>query len=261
MACRLGGSSVISMPPNRKLEKLRLDVLLVNRGHFESREKAQRAIMAGEVFSNGTRLVRASQTLAADTPLEVRGAERYVGRGGYKLEAALRGFAIRPEGWVCLDAGASTGGFTDCLLQHGAARVYAYDVGHGQLAWKIRNDPRVVVREHFNVRHMKPGDVDDLVRLAVIDVSFISLTLILSPVRAVLSVDGQMIALIKPQFELSREAVGRGGVVRDEALHRAAVDKIERHVREVHGWRWEGVMPSPVRGADGNQEFLCLIRP
>lgn len=242
------------------MAKERLDVLLVQRGLCPSREKAQRVIMAGGVFSGGTRLDKASQQFSADTPLEVREADRYVGRGGHKLEAALTHFAIDPSGRVCLDVGASTGGFTDCLLQHGAARVYALDVGHGQLDWKIRNDPRVVVMEHCNARHLQPGDLPEKVDLAVADVSFISLTLVLPPAAGVLTDGGVIVALIKPQFELSRAEVGRGGVVRDEALRHKAVEKIRAFAAGA-GWTWCGVVASPITGADGNREFLCLLRP
>jgi 23S rRNA (cytidine1920-2'-O)/16S rRNA (cytidine1409-2'-O)-methyltransferase len=242
------------------MAKERLDVLLVQRGLCPSREKAQRVIMAGGVFSGGTRLDKASQQLPADTPLEVREADRYVGRGGHKLEAALTHFAIDPSGRVCLDVGASTGGFTDCLLQHGAARVYALDVGHGQLDWKIRNDPRVVVMEHHNARHLQPGDLPEKADLVVADVSFISLTLVLPPAAGVLTDGGVIVALIKPQFELSRAEVGRGGVVRDEALRDKAVEKI-RGFAAGAGWTWGGVVASPLSGADGNREFLCLLQP
>ena len=242
------------------MAKERLDVLLVQRGLCPSREKAQRVIMAGGVFSGGTRLDKASQQLPADTPLEVREADRYVGRGGHKLEAALTHFAIDPSGRVCLDVGASTGGFTDCLLQHGAARVYALDVGHGQLDWKIRNDPRVVVMEHHNARHLQPGDLPEKADLVVADVSFISLTLVLPPAAGVLTDGGVILALIKPQFELSRAEVGRGGVVRDEALRDKAVEKI-RGFAAGAGWTWGGVVASPLAGADGNREFLGLLRP
>jgi 23S rRNA (cytidine1920-2'-O)/16S rRNA (cytidine1409-2'-O)-methyltransferase len=242
------------------MAKERLDVLLVRRGLCPSREKARRLIMAGAVFSGGTRLDKASQSLADDTPLEMRETDRYVGRGGHKLEAALRHFGIDPSGWVCLDVGASTGGFTDCLLQHGAAKVYALDVGHGQLDWKIRSDPRVVVMEHRNARHLQPDDLPEKVRLAVFDVSFISLTLVLPPVTGLLTDGGMMVALIKPQFELSRPEVGRGGIVRDEAARTRAVDKI-RDFTLAAGWSWRGVVDSPLAGADGNREFLCLIEP
>ncbi|MEX1044600.1 MAG: TlyA family RNA methyltransferase [Chthoniobacterales bacterium] len=242
------------------MARKRLDVLLVQRGLCPSREKAQRVIMAGGVFSGGTRLDKASHLVENDAPLEVRAADRYVGRGGHKLAAALPYFAIDPTGWTCLDVGASTGGFTDCLLQHGAARVYALDVGHGQLDWKIRNDPRVVVMEHCNARHLQPGDLPEKVRLAVADVSFISLTLVLPPVAGLLTDGGMMLALIKPQFELSRGEVGRGGIVRDEALRQKSVEKI-RDFAASCGWTWGGVTDSPIAGADGNREFLCLLRP
>jgi 23S rRNA (cytidine1920-2'-O)/16S rRNA (cytidine1409-2'-O)-methyltransferase len=242
------------------MAKERLDVLLVQRGLCASREKAQRLIMAGAVFSAGTRLDKASLAVSGDAPLEVREADRYVGRGGHKLEGALARFAIDPSGLVCLDVGASTGGFTDCLLQHGAAKVYALDVGHGQLDWKIRSDPRVVVMEHCNARHLQPGDLPEKVNLIVADVSFISLTLVLPPVAAVLTDGGMIVALIKPQFELSRAEVGRGGVVRDDAARGKAVDKI-RNFAASRGWVWGGVTDSPIAGADGNREFLCLLKP
>lgn len=242
------------------MPKERLDVLLVRRGLCPSREKARRVIMAGAVFSGGTRLDKASQAFAGDTPLELRGNDRYVGRGGHKLEAGLAHFAMDPSGRICLDVGASTGGFTDCLLQHGAAKVYALDVGHGQLAWSIRNDPRVVVMEHINARHLQPGDLPEKPQLAVADVSFISLTLVLPPVASLLTDGGVILALIKPQFELSRSEVGRGGVVRDGAAHERAVEKIRAFAAD-SGWAWGGVIPSPITGADGNREFLCLLRP
>lgn len=242
------------------MAKERLDLLLVRRGLCPSREKAQRLIMAGEVFSGGTRLDKAGQTLAGDTPLEVRAAERYVGRGALKLEGALVHFALDPSGLTCLDVGASTGGFTDCLLQHGATKVYALDVGHGQLDWKIRRDPRVVVREHCNARHLQPADLPEKVQLIVADVSFISLTLVLPPAAALLTHGGMIVALIKPQFELSRAEVGRGGVVRDDAARQKAVQKIRDFALRL-GWVWGGVVDSPVAGADGNRELLCLLRP
>lgn len=242
------------------MAKERLDVLLVQRGLCPSREKAQRLIMAGGIFSGGTRMDKASQTLPDDTPLEVRAAERYVGRGGLKLEGALAHFSLDPGGLTCLDVGASTGGFTDCLLQHGAAKVYALDVGHGQLDWKIRSDQRVVVMEHCNARHLQAGDLPEKVQLAVADVSFISLTLVLPPVAALLTDGGMIVALIKPQFELSRAEVGRGGVVRDDAARQRAVDKIRDFALRL-GWNWGGVVDSPVAGADGNRELLCLLKP
>jgi 23S rRNA (cytidine1920-2'-O)/16S rRNA (cytidine1409-2'-O)-methyltransferase len=242
------------------MAKERLDVLLVQRGLCPSREKAQRLIMAGGIFSGGTRMDKASQTLPDDTPLEVRAAERYVGRGGLKLEGALAHFALDPAGLTCLDVGASTGGFTDCLLQHGAAKVYALDVGHGQLDWKIRSDPRVVVMEHCNARHLQPSDLPEKVQFAVADVSFISLTLVLPPVAGLLTDGGMIVALIKPQFELSRAEVGRGGVVRDDVARQRAVDKIRDFAIRL-GWSWGGVVDSSVAGADGNRELLALLKP
>ena len=242
------------------MAKERLDVLLVQRGLCPSREKAQRLIMAGGIFSGGTRMDKASQTLPDDTPLEVRAAERYVGRGGLKLEGALAHFGLDPAGLTCLDVGASTGGFTDCLLQHGAAKVYALDVGHGQLDWKIRSDPRVVVMEHCNARHPQPGDLPEKVQFAVADVSFISLTLVLPPMAGLLTDGGMIVALIKPQFELSRAEVGRGGVVRDDGARQRAVDKIRDFAIRL-GWSWGGVVDSPVAGADGNRELLVLLKP
>jgi 23S rRNA (cytidine1920-2'-O)/16S rRNA (cytidine1409-2'-O)-methyltransferase len=242
------------------MAKERLDVLLVQRGLCPSREKAQRLIMAGGIFSGGTRMDKASQTLPDDTPLEVRAAERYVGRGGLKLEGALAHFGLDPAGLTCLDVGASTGGFTDCLLQHGAAKVYALDVGHGQLDWKIRSDPRVVVMEHCNARHLQPSDLPEKVQFAVADVSFISLTLVLPPMAGLLTDGGMIVALIKPQFELSRAEVGRGGVVRDDGARQRAVDKIRDFAIRL-GWSWGGVVDSPVAGADGNRELLVLLKP
>ncbi len=241
-------------------EKTRLDQLLVARGLFESREKAQRAIMTGEV-TVGERIVdKAGTRVAADAIIAVKAGERYVGRGGLKLEAALAHFAIDPRGATCLDIGASTGGFTDCLLQHGAAKVWAIDVGHSQLDWKIRSDPRVVVREKLNARHLSRDDISDPIDLCVIDVSFISLSLILPPAAALLSNGAVLVPLIKPQFELRKEQVGKGGVVRDSALHAEAVEKIRALVATLPRLRWEGLIPSPIRGGEGNQEFLACLR-
>ena len=245
--------------------KVRLDILLTSRGLFETREKAQRAILAGTVYIEGQRVDKPGTKVPEDAQLEARQKERYVSRGGLKLEGALSSFQINPAGAVCLDVGASTGGFTDCLLQHGAAKVYAYDVGHGQLDWKIRNDPRVVVREKINVRHLGPADLPEPVSLAVIDVSFISLTLILPPVAALLvggpTEPATIVALIKPQFELARAAVGRGGIVRDPAAHAEAVAKVRRHVEEhLPSWRWTGVVDSPILGTEGNKEFLACLQ-
>ncbi|MBJ7327543.1 MAG: TlyA family RNA methyltransferase, partial [Chthoniobacterales bacterium] len=219
------------------MPKERADVLLVRRGLCPSHEKAQRLVMAGEVFTADARVDKPSQLLAEDVVLSVRGSERYVGRGGLKLEAGLRHFGVDPTGWTCLDVGASTGGFTDCLLQHGAARVYALDVGHGQLAWSIRSDPRVVVMERCNARHLGPGELPEKIHLVVADVSFISLTLVLPPAARLLNDGGVVIALIKPQFELARAEVGRGGIVREAEAHGRAVAKI-RDFAAQQGWAW-----------------------
>ena len=242
--------------------KVRLDLLLVERGFFDSREKAQRAILAGEVMAAGQRADKAGAKMPADIPLEVAQKSRYVSRGGHKLEAALSAFGVDPTSQTCLDIGASTGGFTDCLLQHGAARVHALDVGHAQLDWKIRSDPRVAVQEKVNVRYLAPDAFGaERISLAVIDVSFISLTLILPPVCAVLGSEGTLIALIKPQFELERGEVGAGGIVREPELHARAVGKIREFVGSaLPTWRWTGLIDSPILGAQGNKEFLACLR-
>jgi len=241
-------------------EKRRLDVLLVERGLCDSREKAQRAIMAGQVMVGGQRAGKAGSQVAADAEVEVLGGEKYVGRGGLKLEAALDRFQAPVAGRIALDVGASTGGFTDCLLQRGALRVHAIDVGHGQLDWKLRNDPRVVVREGVNARYLTPADLGETADLMVADVSFISLTLILPAAFALLAPTADMIVLIKPQFELSPDRVPRGGVVRDPADRQEAVEKIRRFVAET-GHRWLDVMESPVPGREGNIEFLAHLQP
>lgn len=237
----------------------RADALLTIRGLCESREQAKRLILAGEVRSNGHLIAKPSTKLPPDAPLEVKQKPRYVGRGGLKLEGALDAFAIDPCGWVCLDVGASTGGFTDCLLQRGALRVHAVDVGTNQLVWKLRNDPRVIVREQFNARHMVAADLGETVRLAVMDLSFISLTKVLPAVFPVLADGGSVVCLIKPQFELRREDVGNGGIVREAALHQQAIEKIRRFVTEEHGREWRGLIGSPITGTDGNHEFLAWI--
>lgn len=241
-------------------EKSRLDALLVARGLFESRERAQRALMAGLVRVNGQPAGKPGDRVRCDAEISVDGGEKYVGRGGLKLEAALDAFGIDPAGRVCMDLGASTGGFTDCLLQRGAARVHALDVGRNQMHWRIRSDERVIAKEGINCRHLQREDVGETVWLAVADVSFISLTLILPPAFELLANDGNFIVLIKPQFELSREAVGRGGIVSDPALHTQAVEKIRTFVEQI-GRRWEGVIDSPILGAAGNREFLAWLKP
>ncbi len=239
----------------------RLDLLLVERGLFESREKAQSAILAGEIFVNEERVTKAGRSTAADAKVEVRAKRRhYVGRGAYKLLAALNAFAIEPRGRICLDVGASTGGFTEVLLERGAKRVYAIDVGHNQLAFKLRQDPRVIVREGLNARYLTPDQLEPGISLAVLDLSFISLTLVLPAVLPVVVPGGELIALIKPQFEAGREEIPRGGVVVDEAVHERMIEKIRRCVEALPGAQWEGVIPSPITGTDGNREFLAWIR-
>jgi 23S rRNA (cytidine1920-2'-O)/16S rRNA (cytidine1409-2'-O)-methyltransferase len=242
-----------------KVKKMRLDVLLVERGLSESREQAQRSIMAGEVRVGDAIVDKASSKIDPAADVSVEAASRYVGRGGLKLEGALRDFAISVSGSIALDIGASTGGFTDCLLQQGARKVYAVDVGHGQLAWKIRNDPRVAVREKLNARFLSRADVPERVELCVIDVSFISLTLILPRAFELVSPNGVILALIKPQFELQASDVGRGGIVRDAALHEKAKAKIRDFVAAA-GQEVAGIVPSAITGTDGNQEFFACVR-
>jgi 23S rRNA (cytidine1920-2'-O)/16S rRNA (cytidine1409-2'-O)-methyltransferase len=240
--------------------KTRLDVALHARGLCDSREQARRLVLAGEVMINGQPAAKPGTQVKEDDVLVIKEKPRYVGRGGFKLEGALREFGVDPTGLVCMDVGASTGGFTDCLLQHGAERVYAFDVGTNQLVWKLRSDPRVVSREQCNVRHLQPSDVPETIDLAVFDVSFISLTLVLPPVMAILHAErGAIVCLIKPQFELSREDVSAGGIVRDPALHSRAVEKVRHFVSLQPGFCWRGVMESPIKGTDGNTEFLAWI--
>ena len=242
------------MPERRQ----RLDVLLVQRGLAESREKAQALILAGQVLVDGQKLDKAGASVAGDARIELLAQPRYVGRGGLKLEAALDHFAINVAGKTCLDVGSSTGGFTDCLLQRGAARVYAIDVGTAQLDWRLRNDPRVVVKEQMNARYLTRDDVPEPIDLAVCDVSFISITMILPALPALLARNGEMVILVKPQFELERHQVGKGGIIRDPALHREACRRVEEAVAQL-GFQSQ-VIPCPVLGAEGNQEFLLYAR-
>lgn len=238
--------------------KERVDALLVARGLCESREQAKRLVLAGEVRSGDRLIEKPSVTLEQDAPLEVKEKLKFVGRGGLKIEGALEHFGVDVTGKICADIGASTGGFTDCLLQRGAAKVHAVDVGTNQLAWKIRSDPRVVVKEKFNARYMVPEDLGDAISLAVMDLSFISLTKVLPAVFGVLAEQGQVICLIKPQFELQRDDIGKGGIVRDPALHEKAVEKIKNFVL-LEQRQWLGLMESPITGTDGNREFLAWI--
>ena len=240
-------------------KKLRIDQLLVGRGLFPSREKARRAILAGEI-SVATRIVhKPSELLDEQTAIAVKPTRKYVSRGALKLESALDYFHIDPWGKTALDIGASTGGFTDCMLQRGVEKVYTVDVGYGQLDWKLRNDPRVIVLEKINARFLTRDQVQDLVDICVIDVSFISLTLILPKAVALLKSDGTILALIKPQFELQRSEVGKGGIVRDARLHGKAQDKIVAFVNDL-GHIVAGIAPAAIKGADGNQEFFACIR-
>jgi 23S rRNA (cytidine1920-2'-O)/16S rRNA (cytidine1409-2'-O)-methyltransferase len=240
-------------------KKSRLDQLLVARGLFASREQAQRAVMAGEVKVGTRTAAKPSQLLEPDAAIMVKATRKYVGRGALKLESALDNFKIDVHGKIALDIGASTGGFTDCLLQRGAAKVYAVDVGRGQLDWKLRNDPRVIVREKVNARFLSREHTPELVDLCVIDVSFISLTLILPNAFDLISPDAVIFALIKPQFELQRGDVGSGGVVRKPELHQRAIDKIVTFVTQL-GHVVIGIVPSAVKGTDGNQEFFACLR-
>ena len=241
------------------MKKERVDALLVARGLCESREQAKRLVLAGEVRSGDRIVDKPSTKMAEDAPLEVKEKPKYVGRGGFKMEGALEAFGISPEGWTCLDIGASTGGFTDCLLQRGASKVHAIDVGTNQLAWKLRTDPRVVVKEQFNARGLEVGTLGEKVRLIVMDLSFISLTKILPAAFSVLEEGGSIVCLIKPQFELEREDIGKGGIVRDPALHDRAVEKIRTFVTEDLGREWKGLIESPITGTDGNREYLAWL--
>ena len=240
-------------------QKERVDILLVERGLCETREQAKRLVLAGEVRTGDRLIDKPSTKLDREVHLEVKEKQKYVGRGGLKLEGALEAFGISPEGRVCLDIGASTGGFTDCLLQGGAFRVHAVDVGTNQLVWKLRNDPRVVVREKFNARNLVESDLGEKVSLIVIDVSFISLTKILPAAFGVLEEQGEIVPLIKPQFELEKGAVGKGGIVRDPELHDRAVEKIRSFVTTELDREWKGLIDSPITGTDGNREFLAWL--
>lgn len=236
--------------------KKRLDLLLVEREMAETRQRAQALILAGDVLVNGNVVSKAGLPVPADAAITIRAPLKYVSRGGFKLEGALDSFGVDPREKICADIGASTGGFTDCLLQRGAARVYAIDVGYGQLAWKLRNDARVVILDRVNIRHLDalPEPVD----LITIDVSFISLALVFPVAKRLLKSSGEIIALIKPQFEAGREQVGKGGIVRDANVHQQVVEKIARLANE-NDLRVRGVCRSPITGADGNIEFLIYL--
>lgn len=242
--------------------KERLDVILVEQGYAPSREKAKAIIMEGNVFVNGQREDKAGTSFDPDRikKLEVRGTSlKYVSRGGLKLEKAMEVWGFKLDGFVCMDIGASTGGFTDCMLQNGADRVYSVDVGHGQLAWKLRNDERVVCMEQTNFRFMTPDDIDDELDFASVDVSFISLTKILIPARNLLKDGGEMVCLIKPQFEAGREKVGKNGVVRDAATHSEVIHRILDYADSI-GFDVLHLEYSPIKGPEGNIEYLMHIR-
>ena len=239
--------------------KERLDVLLVSLGLAESRAKAQATIMAGEVYVNGQKADKSGMEVDITSNIEVRGSAcPYVSRGGLKLEKALRNFGVDPTGYVCSDSGASTGGFTDCLLQQGASKVFAIDVGYGQLAWKIRNDPRVVVMERTNIRYVTLEDLGEPLDLSVIDVSFISLGLVLPVVKTLLKPTGQVLCLIKPQFEAGKDKVGKKGVVRDPAVHEEVLQNLISLAKSLD-FTIRNLTFSPVKGPEGNIEFLAHL--
>jgi 23S rRNA (cytidine1920-2'-O)/16S rRNA (cytidine1409-2'-O)-methyltransferase len=237
-----------------KPPRLRLDQLLVERGLAESRAKAQALVLAGQVVLDGKKAEKSGHAVPADARVEVLAPPRFVGRGGLKLDAALDHFQIDVRDRLCLDIGSSTGGFTDCLLQRGARHVYAVDVGAGQLDWKLRGNPRVTVREGINARYLRFEDIGETVDVAVFDVSFISVTLVVPAVIPLLKDSGQMVILVKPQFEVGRGQVGKGGIVRDPELHAGACDRVRMAV-EALGFK-TGLMESPILGAEGNREFL-----
>ena len=243
------------------MKRERVDRLLVERGLAPTRTRAQALVMAGRVLAGERRVEKPSEIFPSDAPLRVRGgddpAARYVGRGGLKLEKALGAFGLDPSGLTCIDVGASTGGFTDCLLQHGALRVVAVDVGHNQIDWRLRTDPRVEVREGVNARHLVPADFAERFDLAVMDVSFISATKVLPAVVPLLKEGGRVVVLIKPQFEVGKGEVGKGGIVRDPAQHARVVEEVNASARAL-GLTVAGVTDSPITGADGNREFLAL---
>ena len=240
--------------------KERLDVLLVQQGYAQSREKAKAIIMSGNVFVNGQREDKAGTTFdETKIRIEVKGSSlKYVSRGGLKLEKAMSAFAITLQDKICMDIGASTGGFTDCMLQNGAVKVYSVDVGHGQLDWKLRNDERVVCMEKTNFRYMVPGDIADVLDFASVDVSFISLTKILIPARKLLNEQGQMVCLIKPQFEAGKDKVGKKGVVREPEIHEEVISKVVDYADFI-GFKVLGVEYSPIKGPEGNIEYLIYL--
>ncbi|MGN0328452.1 MAG: TlyA family RNA methyltransferase [Lachnospira sp.] len=242
------------------MSKERLDVLLVNRGLASSREKAKAIIMSGNVYVDGQKEDKAGQSFPETVSIEVRGTTlKYVSRGGLKLEKAMENFDVTIDGKICMDVGSSTGGFTDCMLQNGAVKVYAVDVGHGQLDWKLRNDPRVVCMEKTNIRYVTPDDVSDKIDFSSIDVSFISLTKVLLPVKNLLTDSGQIVCLIKPQFEAGREKVGKHGVVRDKDVHVEVINKVIEYAVSIN-FEILNLEFSPVKGPEGNIEYLLHLQ-
>ena len=240
--------------------KMRLDVLLVNRGLAESREKAKAVIMEGKVFVKGQREDKAGSMFDEAAPIEIHGQKlRYVSRGGLKLEKAVAHFDLKLEGKICMDVGSSTGGFTDCMLQNGAAKVYAVDVGTNQLDWKLRSDPRVVCMEKTNIRYLLPEQIEEPPAFASIDVAFISLNKVLRPVRELLTADGQVVALIKPQFEAGREKVGKKGVVREKSTHLEVIRQVLAYAWSI-GFDILALEFSPIKGPEGNIEYLAWLQ-
>lgn len=239
------------------MARVRVDVALVERGLAESRAKAQALILAGLVYSDTRRIDKAGDQIAADAPLAVKGQDHpWVSRGGLKLVKGLDVFAIDPTGLSAVDVGASTGGFTDVLLTRGASKVYAVDVGHGQLAWKLRNDPRVVVLEKTNARHLTAAEIPDPIDIVVCDASFIGLEIVLPAALDLVVPGGRLVALIKPQFEVGKGRVGKGGVVREPELHQEVCDRIRGWLNALPGWRVLDITESPITGPEGNKEFL-----
>ena len=242
------------------MKKERLDVLMVQRNLAESREKAKALIMSGIVYVNGQKEDKAGTSFEETVQIEVRGSTlKYVSRGGLKLEKAMSRFGVQLAGKVCMDVGASTGGFTDCMLQNGAVKVYAVDVGHGQLAWKLRNDERVICMEKTNIRYVTPEDIGDRIEFSSIDVSFISLTKVLGPVKQLLTDNGQVVCLIKPQFEAGREKVGKKGVVREKSVHLEVIEMVSDYARSI-GFGILGLEFSPIKGPEGNIEYLLYLQ-
>ncbi len=240
-------------------DKIRLDARIADMGLTESREKAKAFIMAGQVYVNGMKAAKAGMTVSEKDVIEVRGTSEFVSRGGHKLKKAMSSFPVSLENKICMDVGASTGGFTDCMLQNGAVKVYSVDVGYGQLAWKLRSDPRVVNLERTNIRYITDDQVPDRIQFFSVDVSFISLCLVLPAVWGLLSDDGEGVCLIKPQFEAGKEKVGKKGVVRDKAVHIEVIEKIYNFASE-NGFTVLGLDFSPIKGPEGNIEYLMYLR-